>query len=206
MAMQCGGKRGGERRVRPGASGFTLIELLIVIAIIGIIAAVALPAYQRYQVRTQANAALAEATALRPPVEAHALGIGSPAVPTGDSVEVEILGEGEAEILATRPLGSVRLSRNSAGRWSCEHTFEIELIGCAASDADTGGNGSGGNGESGSTGTVPQPQPVEPWAPGKGNPNTFDYEWCRDKAGEGRRSDCENNFPDQTFPWQDVGD
>ncbi len=167
--------------VRHREGGFTLIELLIVIAIIGIIAAVALPAYQRYQVRTQANAALAEATALRTPVEAHALGIGSPAVPTGDSVEVEILGEDEAEILATRPLGSVRLSRNSAGRWSCEHTFEIELIGCTTRDTDTDTDTDTGGG-------------------GGGGPNSLT--WCQTAPpGGGARNQCLNNFPEADFDW-----
>ena len=176
--------------VRHRESGFTLIELLIVVAIIGIIAAVALPAYQRYQVRTQANAALAEATALRTPVEAYVLGIGPQAVPTGDSVEVEILGEGEAEILATRPLGALTLSRSSAGSWACEHTFEIELIDCTGSDADApdpGDSGdSGDNGDNGDNGDAP---------------STPSLQGCRNTSSESLQATCRDLYPDENFNW-----
>jgi type IV pilus assembly protein PilA len=54
--------------------GFTLIELMIVVAIIGILAAIAMPQYQNYIARSQVTRVVAEAGALRAPVELCILG------------------------------------------------------------------------------------------------------------------------------------
>jgi len=116
-----------------GAGGFTLTELLIVVAIIGIITAIAIPAYQRYQTRTQATAALADASSLRIAVEAHVLGIApfAPAGADGDSLEVD-LETTPITITAKRPLGELTLTRSEAGSWLCGHTFDTALPGCSA--------------------------------------------------------------------------
>ncbi|GHU05004.1 prepilin-type N-terminal cleavage/methylation domain-containing protein [Betaproteobacteria bacterium] len=49
--------------------GFTLIELMIVVAIIGILAAIAIPQYQNYVARSQVTRVVAEAGAVKTPIE-----------------------------------------------------------------------------------------------------------------------------------------
>lgn len=116
-------------RAGKGAGGFTLIELLIVVAIVGIISAIAVPAYQRYQIRTQATAALADASSLRTAVEADLLGIASFAQTVANGLAVDM---DTATITATRPLGELTLTRSEAGSWLCGHTFDTALPGCSA--------------------------------------------------------------------------
>ena len=53
--------------VKAQQAGFTLLELIIVVALIGIISAIAVPRYQSYQLRANANAALADVKALQAP-------------------------------------------------------------------------------------------------------------------------------------------
>lgn len=112
--------------------GFTLVELLIVVAIIGIVAAVAIPAYQRYQIRTQATAALAEASSMRTAVEAEILGIGPLAQATADNLTLDIPGDATATITAERSLGQLTLERDDIGGWVCQHDFATSLPGCLA--------------------------------------------------------------------------
>lgn len=129
---------------RHGAGGFTLIELLIVIAIIGILAAIAVPQYRDYRIRAQAGAALAEATAMKTPVEAYLHAVGT--APQTDSVtQITYPAEGEATITAGRGEWDVTLTRDSAG-WHCTHTFPVTLRHCiaAAGEPEAGGGSEGG--------------------------------------------------------------
>lgn len=124
-------------KVMSRQDGFTLIELLIVLALIGIISAIAIPRYQSYQLRTNANAALADAKALQSPVEAQVQGIGGPALSTGEGITLEVLASGAASIASDRePYGNVTLTRATDGLWTCEHTFDVELNGCQLATDD----------------------------------------------------------------------
>ncbi|MGS2743448.1 pilin [Halomonas sp. LS-001] len=122
---------------RENERGLTLIELLVVLALIGIISAIAVPRYQSYQLRANANAALADAKALQSPVEAQVQGIGAPAQSTSEGIVLEVSADdGSATITSTRSMGEVTLTRNTDGIWVCEHTFDIELNGCQLAGDD----------------------------------------------------------------------
>lgn len=119
--------------MQPNEDGFTLIEVLVVVALIGTISAIAIPVYKSYELRTHANAALSGAKALQSPIEAQILGVGSTVGTVGAGMAVKVVTEDEtATITADREdLGKVTLTRASSGEWLCEHTFDLELKGCA---------------------------------------------------------------------------
>lgn len=118
-------------------AGFTFIEIMVVMTLIIFISIIALPAYQSYQLRANANAALADAKALQSPVEAQVQGIGEPAQSTGEGITLEVLASGAASIASDRePFGNVTLTRATDGLWTCEHTFDVELSGCQLATGD----------------------------------------------------------------------
>jgi type IV pilus assembly protein PilA len=120
--------------MRKQASGFTLIELMIVVAIIAILAAIAGATYQDYTIRAQMTGGLADIATGRAPFESQlvaesnttftATDLGLPAsTPRCNPINISSAANGYIEcILVGHPSiagGALRLTRSSAGAWTC---------------------------------------------------------------------------------------
>lgn len=119
--------------MRP-SKGFTLIELMIVIAIIAVLVAIASAVYQDYTIRAQLTGGLADITAGRATFESELVAesntaftvsdLGLPnSTPRCNPINLDADAEGYIEcVLVGHPRingKSLRISRSSAGAWSC---------------------------------------------------------------------------------------
>ncbi|GAB2670156.1 pilin [Arenimonas aestuarii] len=116
------------------SKGFTLIELMIVIAIIAILSAIGAAIYQDYTIRAQMTGGLADIATGRAPFESQlvadsnttfaATDLGLPAsTPRCNPINISAAANGYIEcVLVGHPAiagGQLRLSRSSAGVWTC---------------------------------------------------------------------------------------
>jgi type IV pilus assembly protein PilA len=116
------------------SQGFTLIELMIVVAIIAILAAIAGVAYQDYTIRSQMTGGLADIATGRAPFESQlvaesnttftASDLGLPnSTPRCNPINISSAANGYIEcVLVGHPSisgGALRLTRSSAGSWTC---------------------------------------------------------------------------------------